>query len=100
MRLDLSPRAAELAQAQADTEGVPLWQVFERLVMAGLGGEDIPHRPPKLPPLALEMAQEAAAFLAHHEGQRKAPQFLRKAWKQACVLASHELGRAGNLDEK
>ena len=93
MRLDLTPRAAELAQARANAEGVPLWQVFERLVLAGLGGEPMP---PKLPPLALEMAQDAAAFLAHHEDQGEASRALRKAWKQACLLASHNLKGSAN----
>lgn len=90
MRLDLSPRAAELAQARAVAEGVPLWRVIERLVLAELGDM---APPPKPPPLALEVALDAAAFLASHEDSPTATESLRRAWKQALVLASHDLGR-------
>ena len=43
-----------------------------------------------------ELAQEAALFLAHHDGSSAASRALQRAWKQTLALASHELkaGRA------
>lgn len=88
MRLDLTPKAAGLLQSHAEAECVPIWQVVERLVLAGLGEE--PTVPP-LPPMALEITQEAAVFLALHADKQEAPGVLQTAWRRTLLLAAHDL---------
>lgn len=88
MRLDLSPRAAALVQARAEADGRPIWQVIDSLIIAGLAGE---APPPKLPPQATQLAQEAAAFLVRHQDRHEASKFLQRAWSQALVIASRDL---------
>ena len=88
MRLDLSPRAAELLQIRAEAEGKPIWKVVDSLVIAGLDGE---APPPRLPPQAMRFAQEAASFLARHQDHQEASITLQRAWIQALILAAHDL---------
>ena len=90
----LSPKAAGLIQARAEAEGIPLWMVLERLALVHLGGDPAPG---KLPRPALELAQEAAFFLACHDGSPAASRALKRAWRQTLVLASHEL-KAGSAE--
>lgn len=87
--LDLSPRAAELLRAAVEAEKVPAWAVVERALMVALDGLPAMGAPP-LPPEALEIAQEAAAFLHGHEDRPTALEALRRAWRQALSLAHLE----------
>jgi len=94
VQLRLSPRAVELIQAAATAGKVRPWQVVEQAILAGLdeGGLD-PAAPqlPQLPPEALEIAQECAAFLEAQENRPAALKALRRAWNQALTLARHDL---------
>lgn len=93
VRLRLSPHVAELLRAMAEDQGAPAWRVVE-LALLGMGGkgavQDAPPAP-SLPPEALEIAQEVAAFLEAQEDRPGAVRALRRAWKQALALARHGL---------
>lgn len=85
---ELPAEKAELLKAYADAERVPLWKILDRLIEAGLEGGPPPET---LPPLALEIANEVAAFLATQENPRNAARAIRRAWEQTIVLARHDL---------
>ena len=88
--LDLSPRAAELLRAAVEAGKVPAWQVVERAILAALDGPG-GSNPTPLPPEALEIAAEVAAFLEGQEDRPAAVAALRRAWKQALALARHDV---------
>lgn len=98
LMIELPTQTIDLLKGHAAASAVPLWRVVDDLVQTALGGHVPPEPPPKLPPLALEVAQEAAAFLDHHEDRRVASRALRKAWAQAMLLASHDLKRRGSSE--
>jgi len=94
MKVLVSPRAVELIQAAAAAGKVRPWQVVEQAILTGLdeGGLDTAApQLPQLPPEALEIAQECAAFLEAQENRPAALKALRRAWKQALTLARHDL---------
>lgn len=86
--LDLSPGAADLLRAAVAAEKVPAWVVVEKALLATLGGVacDAP-----LPPEALEIAQEATAFLRDYDDRPAAVEALRRTWMEALALARHDL---------
>ena len=90
VRLRLSPHVAEMLRAAAEAGKVPAWRVVELAILAGHDGALPPMTPP-MPPEALEIAQEAAAFLEVQGDRRAALKALRRAWKQALALARHDL---------
>lgn len=94
--IELPTQTVDLLKGHAAASALPLWRVVDDLVRTALGGHVPAEPPPKLPPLALEVAQEVAAFLASHEDRRAASRALRKAWEQTLLLAAHDLkGRSG-----
>jgi hypothetical protein len=99
--LRLSPHTAELLRAAAVAGKVPAWRVVERAILAAhdgtSGAEASPAAPESgsaaqlLPPEALEIAQECAAFLDAQVDRAAAVKALRRAWKQAVALAGQNL---------
>jgi hypothetical protein len=90
VQVQLTPDMADRLQKQARTEQRPLWQVIESLALQAWG--ESPAEP--LPPEAMALAHEAAAFLASCTDPAKAARILKRAWGQALVLAKHEMGIA------
>lgn len=93
VRLRLSPRAAELLRSLAVQHQVPAWQVVERALLSTTDEGARADAPP-MPPEAMEIAQECAAFLLGQENRPAALDALRRAWKQALALARHDLADA------
>jgi hypothetical protein len=99
VQLRLSPRAVELIQNAAAVGKVRPWRVVELAILAALdtppgGNVSTPAPGPaalQLPPEALEIAQECAAFLEAQENRVAALKVLRRAWKQALALTRLEL---------
>ncbi len=86
VRLRLSPQVAGQLRDLAEARGVPAWRLVEDLVSQAPKG--VPGmETPSLPPAALEIAKEAAAFLAAQEDRGAALAALRRAWSQALALA-------------
>jgi len=103
VQLRLSPRAVELVRAAAEVGKVRPWHVVELAILAALdAGPELTSAPasapeptaPMMPPEALEIAQECAAFLEAQENRPRAVRALRRAWKQALALARHDLAPA------
>ena len=98
VQLRLSPRAVELIQAAAEAGKVRPWRVVELAILATLdpppaGNVATPEQAlgQALPPEALEIAHECAAFLEGQEDRAAALKVLRRAWKQALALTRVEL---------
>ena len=84
--LDLSPQAAGLLRAAVEAEHTPAWAVVERALLEAL---DAPADPgaATVPPEALEIAQEATAFLEGQEDRPAAVAALRRAWRWSMAMA-------------
>jgi len=102
VQLRLSPRVVELIQAAAEAGKVRPWRVVELaiLAMAEAGNPITVITPeptnkaqdaPTLAPDVLEIAGECAAFLDAQVNRPAALKALRRAWRQALVLARHDL---------
>ena len=95
VQLRLSPQVVELIRAAAEAGKVRPWRVVELAILAAHGGAPGPETstaPAKaLPPVALEIAHECAAFLEDQVDRAAALRALRRAWKQALALARHDL---------
>jgi len=86
-----SPASPEIQGGVTKCARVLLGPWSTRLIRVGLKGEP-PEPAPKLPALAREVAQEAAAFLeAHAANPQRSARALRRAWSQALILAAHDL---------
>ena len=95
VRLRLSPEAAAHLHASAEALGVPAWKIVEHLLVGSgpLGSQEIARRAtaaPELPPVALEIAREAAAFLEAHGSRSRAARAIRKAWARSLAMASRD----------
>lgn len=94
LNLRLTPPVVEQLRVAAEAQGVPVWQVVERMVLQGSAAPDTSAGTarPDLPPLALEIAQEAADFLAQAEDPEHAGKALRRWWRLALAKAEQEEG--------
>ena len=124
VRLRLSPQAAAQLRDLAEARGVPAWRLVEDLVgqaPKGVAEMETPsafqmHEVKKdtleseggrvsnaiLPQEVLEIAAEAAAFLAAQEDLSAALAALRRAWDRARAIAVHDLAgpAPASQDEK
>lgn len=90
VHLRLTPEAADMLRAIAEVQGIPAWQVVERLVLDG---------PPAWPPEITAIATEAVAFLEAAEDRSAALRALRRSWKQTLILARHGLQEKAGPEE-
>lgn len=103
VRLRLTPQVADLLRRIADEQGIPAWKVVESAILGRTGANTAsgPERPgAKLPPEVMEIACEAASFLADHEDRPAALEALRRAWKQALGIARLEVQSGTGADSK
>jgi hypothetical protein len=94
LNLRLTPQTVETLRAAAETQGVPVWQVVEHLVLQGPPTQDIAGTTagPELPPVALKIAQDAADFLAQADDPEYAAKTLLEWWRSALAKACEETG--------
>ena len=95
MQLRMPPETAGLIRGAAGARKVPAWRVVELAIRAMEGVAETMTPSPDLTPVALELAQEAATFIDAHENRPAAVKALRRAWRQALVLARHDLDVLG-----
>ena len=92
VRLRLSPLAAEQLRTRRRPRD-SAWQVVERLVLAPAKAARQADGAP-FPPEVQEIARQAVAFLDAAADRRAAVRALRRSWKQALILANHDLVRS------